>query len=359
MRNTFGNIMTLTTFGESHGIAIGGVIDGFPAGIEIDLDKVQWQLDRRRPGQSHVVSGRNECDKVEILSGMYEGTTLGSPIGFIIRNHAQRGADYDDMKRIFRPSHADFTTHAKYGLRDHRGAGRSSARETACRVVAGAFAMQALDKLGISVTAYCSQIGTIKLEESYEKLDLSLIGKNDVRCPDADMAMLMLQMLADAKAQGDTLGGVVSCVIKGVPAGVGEPVYGKLSATLASAMMSINAAKGFELGAGFDMARRKGSEVLDVFVSKNGKISTTTNYSGGIQGGMSNGQDICFNVAFKPVATLFQDVLTVDLDGKPITFHAKGRHDACVVPRAVPVVESMAAIVVLDQYLCNKTVHLC
>lgn len=355
MRNTFGNILTVTTFGESHGVAIGGVIDGFPAGVKIDFDFIQRQVSRRRPGQSAITTSRNEADEVEILSGVFEGVSLGTPIGFMIRNTNQHSSDYSDIAKCYRPSHADFTYQTKYGIRDYRGGGRSSARETAARVVAGAFAMQALKQLGIEVTAYTSQVASIAVDSSYQSFDLSEIDNNAVRCPDQEKATDMIAAITDAKAKGDTLGGVVSCVIKGVPAGLGEPVFSRLNAQLSMAMMSINAAKGVEFGLGFDFVNHRGSEVIDSFVSDGGKVRTTTNYSGGIQGGISNGEDIYFNVAFKPVATLLQDVPTIDMHGNATVLHAKGRHDPCVVPRAVPIVEAMAALVILDNYLLNRT----
>lgn len=355
MRNTFGNILTVSTFGESHGVAIGGVIDGFPAGVKIDFDFIQHQVSRRRPGQSAITTSRNEADEVEILSGVFEGVSLGTPIGFMIRNTNQHSSDYSDIAKCYRPSHADFTYQTKYGIRDYRGGGRSSARETAARVVAGAFAMQALKQLGIEVTAYTSQVASIVVDSSYQSLDLSAIDNNAVRCPDQEKADEMIAAITDAKAKGDTLGGVVSCVIKGVPAGLGEPVFSRLNAQLSMAMMSINAAKGVEFGLGFDFVNHRGSEVIDTFVSDGEKVRTTTNYSGGIQGGISNGEDIYFNVAFKPVATLLQDVPTIDVQGNATVLHAKGRHDPCVVPRAVPIVEAMAALVILDNYLLNRT----
>lgn len=355
MRNTFGTLFTLTTFGESHGEAIGGVVDGMPAGIDIDLEFIQSELSRRRPGQSHITTQRNEQDQVELLSGVFEGKSTGCPIGFIVRNTNQRSADYDNLRDLYRPSHADYTYAAKYGIRDYRGGGRSSARETAARVVAGAFAMQALEQLGIEVTAYTSQVASIAVDSSYQSLDLSAIDNNAVRCPDQEKAAEMIAAITDAKAKGDTLGGVVSCVIKGVPAGLGEPVFSRLNAQLSMAMMSINAAKGVEFGLGFDFVNHRGSEVIDSFVSDGEKVRTTSNYSGGIQGGISNGEDIYFNVAFKPVATLLQDVPTIDVHGNATVLHAKGRHDPCVVPRAVPIVEAMAALVILDNYLLNRT----
>ena len=357
MRNSFGNILTLTTFGESHGAAIGGVIDGFPAGVKIDFHEIQRMVARRRPGQSVITTSRNEADEVEVLSGVMEGISLGTPIGFIIRNTNQHSSDYSDIAKCFRPSHADFTYQSKYGIRDFRGGGRSSARETAARVVAGAFAMQALKQLNISITAYTSQVGEISTNKPYTALNLSDIDNNIVRCPDAEIAREMIA-ITDAKVKGDTLGGVVTCVIKGVPVGLGEPVFSRLNAQLGSAMLSINAAKGVDFGLGFGFVNRRGSEVVDCFTAENGCIRTVTNHSGGIQGGISNGEDIYFKVAFKPVATLLQDVDTVDVDGNPMVLRAKGRHDPCVVPRAVPIVEAMAAMVILDNYLLNRTSRL-
>lgn len=357
--NTIGKIFTFTGFGESHGPAIGGVIDGMPAGVAIDLNKVQHELDRRRPGQSAVTTARSESDTVHILSGLFEGITTGAPIGFVIHNENQHSDDYDHLRDTFRPSHADFTYTAKYGLRDHRGGGRSSARETATRVVAGAFARQALEHFGISVTAWTSQVGWIPLQKSVDRLDLSLIDSNPVRCPDPSTAASMERIILEAKAQGDTLGGIVSCVIKGVPAGLGDPVFGRLSARLADAMMSINAAKGFEYGMGFACVDKRGSELLDYFTTDDsGRISTLTNHSGGIQGGISNGADISFRVAFKPVATLLQEVPSVDKEGHPVVIKGRGRHDPCVVPRAVPVVEAMAAMVILDALLLDRAARL-
>ena len=358
MRNVFGNILTLTTYGESHGTAIGGVIDGFPSGIDVDIDFIQTELSRRRPGQSKITTGRNEADKVEILSGTFEGKTTGCPIGFIIKNSDQHSDDYDNMRNVFRPSHADFTYEMKYGIRDHRGGGRSSARETVARCVGGAFAKLALKKYGITINAFTSQVGNICLEKPYTFYNIALAETNSVRCPDSKIARVMEDLIENVKAEGDTIGGIVSCVIKGCPAGLGEPAFNKLQSMLAGAMMSINAAKGFEYGEGFASACRKGSELNDLFTNKNGKITTQTNHSGGIQGGISNGQDIYFRVAFKPVATLLQEVETVDADGNKTLLKAKGRHDPCVLPRAVPIVEAMAAIVILDAYLMNKTTHL-
>ncbi len=354
--NTFGNIFTLTTFGESHGEAIGGVVDGMPVGIEVDLDFIQSELNRRRPGQSSITTSRQEGDVVELLSGVFEGRTTGCPIGFIVRNTNQHSQDYENMRQMFRPSHADYTYYNKYGNRDYRGGGRSSARITISRVVAGALAKLALRQLNIQVKAYTSQVGDICLDRDYRKYDLSLTETNIVRCPDPIKAAEMVQLITQVKAEGDTIGGVITCVVKGCPAGMGEPEFGKLHAALGAAMLSINAVKGFEYGEGFDGAAGRGSEQNDVFVNDYGKIRTQTNHSGGIQGGISNGEDIYFRVAFKPVATLLREQSTVDIDGNPTKLTAKGRHDPCVLPRAVPVVEAMAAMTILDYYLLYKTV---
>ena len=350
--NTFGEIFRLTTFGESHGAAIGGVIDGMPAGISIDLGVVQHELDRRRPGQSALTTPRKESDRVEILSGLFEGKTTGTPIGFIIRNENQHSADYDNLRDVFRPSHADYTYYNKYGIRDHRGGGRASARETAARCVAGAFAKIALQAYGIDVKAYTSQVGGIALPGTYKDYDLNAIESNAVRCPDAATAEKMADLIKSVKAEGDTIGGIITGVITGVPVGVGEPVFGKLHAALGAAMLSINAAKGFDYGSGFEGVVQRGSEQNDLFVTDNeGHVHTLTNNSGGIQGGISNGEDIYFRVAFKPVATLLREQPTIDKDGNAATIKARGRHDACVLPRAVPVVESMAAVTLLDYLL--------
>ena len=350
--NTFGEIFRLTTFGESHGPAIGGVIDGMPAGIGIDLGVVQRELDRRRPGQSALTTPRKESDRVEILSGLFEGKTTGTPIGFIIRNENQHSADYDNLRDAFRPSHADYTYYNKYGIRDHRGGGRASARETAARCVAGAFAKIALQTQGISVKAYTSQVGGIALPGTYKDYDLDATERNAVRCPDAATAEKMAALIKSVKAEGDTIGGIITGVITGVPVGVGEPAFGKLHAALGAAMLSINAAKGFDYGSGFAGVTQRGSEQNDLFVTDNeGHVHTFTNNSGGIQGGISNGEDIYFRVAFKPVATLLREQPTIDKDGNAATIKARGRHDACVLPRAVPVVESMAAVTLLDYLL--------
>ena len=356
MRNSFGNIFVLTTFGESHGVAIGGVIDGMPAGIEIDFDFIQNELKRRRPGQSKITTSRSEPDKVEFFSGVFEGKSTGAPIGFAVYNTDQHSKDYDNMRALFRPSHADFTYYKKYGGRDYRGGGRSSARVTIARCVGGALAKLVLRKLHIDIKAYTSQVGNIILENDYHKYDLNTIEDNIVRCPDQRKAIEMTELIEQVKNEGDTIGGVVSCVIKGCPVGLGEPEFGKLHAQLGAAMLSINAAKGFEYGMGFAGVGKRGSEQNDVFYSQKGNISTVTNHSGGVQGGISNGQDIFFRVAFKPVATLLMPQETVDEHGDATSFHAHGRHDPCVLPRAVPIVEAMAAMVVLDNYLLNLTI---
>ena len=358
MRNTFGHIFTLTTFGESHGAGVGGVVDGFPAGIEIDADFIQSELDRRKPGQSRITTGRQEGDVVELLSGVFEGKSTGCPIGFLVRNTNQHSNDYENVRNVFRPSHADFTYTQKYGLRDHRGGGRSSARETISRCVGGALAKLALRQLGIEVTAYTSQVGAIALDRDYTKYDLTQIESNPVRCPDHEVAKRMEQLILDVKGDGDTIGGVVTCIVKGCPIGLGEPAFSKLHADLGAAMLGINAVKGFEYGEGFDGVAQRGSEQNDIFFSDNGQISTRTNHSGGIQGGISNGQDIYFRVLFKPVATQLRPQPTVTMQGEETELEVKGRHDPCVLPRAVPVVEAMAAMTILDHYLLNETVKL-
>mgnify|MGYP006327469935 FL=1 len=358
MRNTFGTLFTLTTFGESHGAAVGGVVDGMPAGIDIDEEFIQSELNRRRPGQSRITTSRNEADKVEILSGVFEGKSTGCPIGFVVRNTNQHSSDYENMRNLFRPSHADFTYWSKYGVRDHRGGGRSSARITISRCVGGALAKLVLRQLGISVQAYTSQVGAIALERDYHLYDLSLTETNAVRCPDPVKAQQMEDLIAQVKADGDTIGGIITCVVKGCPAGLGEPEFGKLHAALGAAMLGINAVKGFEYGEGFDGVTARGSEQNDIFVpsdTSSQAVTTLTNHSGGIQGGISNGQDIYFRVAFKPVATILQNQPTVNKDSEATEFTARGRHDPCVLPRAVPVVEAMAAMVVLDNWLMNRT----
>lgn len=353
--NSFGKIFQLTTFGESHGTAIGGVIDGVPANFQLDLDLVQKELDRRKPGQSELTTPRKESDTVEFLSGILDGKTLGSPIGFVMRNQDQKSKDYDKLKDVFRPSHADYTYIAKYGIRDHRGGGRSSARETACRVVAGAIAKQILAAKGVVISAYVSQVGDIELDEEYFELDLSQIEETPVRCPNLKAAKEMQTLIEKVKKEGDSLGGQITCVIQGTPIGLGEPVFDRLNADLAKAMFSINAVKGFELGSGFSAMYLKGSEHNDEFFEEDGEIYTETNNSGGIQGGISNGEDIYFNVAFKPTATIFKSQNTVTANYEEVQLQAAGRHDPCVIPRAVPIVESMSAIVILDHLLRQKT----
>ena len=353
--NTFGQIFRLTTFGESHGEAIGGVVDGMPAGIPIDVDFIQQELARRRPGQSHITTSRQEQDQVELLSGVFEGKSTGCPIGFIVRNTNQHSQDYENMRCLFRPSHADYTYYNKYGIRDHRGGGRSSARITISRCVGGALAKLALRQMGVSVQAYTSQVGPIALDRDYKRYDLSLTETNAVRCPDQEKALEMEELITQVKAEGDTIGGVITCIIKGCPIGVGEPEFGKLHAALGSAMLSINAVKGFEYGEGFDGVTARGSEQNDVFLSENGQITTKSNHSGGIQGGISNGQDIYCRIAFKPVATILTEQDTVDIEGNATTLTAKGRHDPCVLPRAVPIVEAMGAMTILDNILLKKT----
>jgi len=357
--NTFGNIYRLTSFGESHGEAIGGIIDGCPANISIDNEFIQKELDRRKPGQSAITTSRNEDDRVEFLSGIYEGKTIGTPIGFIVKNKNQHSSDYEHLKNVYRPSHADFTYQKKYGIRDYRGGGRSSARETVARVVGGAMAKVVLQELKIKITAFTSQVGPIRLEQSFSDLDLSNIDATSIRCPDTNLAEKMISYIQQIKDEGSTVGGIITCVCEGVPAGLGEPVFGKLHAALGNAMLSINAAKGFEYGLGFDSVKYKGSEINDIFYRHaNGKIGTKTNFSGGIQGGISTGEPIYFRVAFKPVATIMKEQQTVDKSGKLVMLQAKGRHDPCVLPRAIPIVEAMASMVILDYYLMNKSARL-
>ena len=360
--NTFGNIFRLTTFGESHGEAIGGVIDGMPAGIPIDVDFIQAELNRRRPGQSKITTARQEKDQVELLSGVFEGVSTGCPIGFIVRNTNQHSNDYDNMRDVFRPSHADYTYFYKYGVRDHRGGGRSSARITISRCVAGALAKLALQQVGITIHAYTSQVGDIRLEHDYNHYDLSKAETNAVRCPDEAKAAEMIRLIEEVKGEGDTIGGIITGVVKGCPPGLGEPEADKLHAALGAAMLSINAVKGFEYGDGFACVTQRGSQQNDIFLPPHqanseavATLPTASNHSGGIQGGISNGQDIYFRVAFKPVATLLREQPTVDIQGQATTLTARGRHDPCVLPRAVPVVEAMAAMVILDHYLMQKT----
>ena len=352
--NSFGKQFRITTFGESHGPMIGVVIDGCPAGLELNLEAIQRDLDRRKPGQSSIVTQRKEDEDFQIVSGFFEGKTTGTPLAMIIHNQNQKSKDYEHIKNQYRPSHADFTYDQKYGHRDYRGGGRSSARETANWVMAGAVAKQVLAQKTISIQAYVSQVGKIQLNTSYQELDLSTIEENIVRCPDQELAEEMIAYIKQIRKQGDTVGGVVSCVIKGSPVGLGNPVFEKLHANLGKAMLSINAVKGFSYGLGFQAANKKGSEHNDQFVQEQGNIKTTTNFSGGIQGGISNGMDIYFDVAFKPVATIMQDQESINKDGESVTVSGKGRHDPCVVPRAVPIVEAMAALVLVDEFLIQS-----
>ena len=348
--NTFGKIFKLTTFGESHGKAIGGIIDGCPAGVSVDFDNIQYEMDRRKPGQSKIVTQRKEPDTVEFLSGIFEGITTGTPIGFMIHNNNQKSKDYEHIKNSYRPSHADFVYDKKYGFRDYRGGGRSSARETAARVVAGSIAKQFMS--GVQFNAFVSGIGELKLKNPHLVNDFSSVESNPVRCPDPKMAKDMEELIKQIRKEGDTVGGTITCVIKNVPIGLGEPVFDKLHAELGKAMLSINAVKGFEYGSGFEGASWRGSKHNDLF---NTDGTTKTNYSGGIQGGISNGMDIYFNVAFKPVATIMQDQETIDRSGNETTMQGKGRHDPCVVPRAVPIVEAMASLVLADNFLIART----
>lgn len=357
--NTFGKLFTLTTFGESHGVAVGGVVDGMPPGIPIDIDFIQQELARRRPGQSRITTDRKELDQVELLSGVFEGRSTGTPIGFIVRNRNQQSKDYDSIANLFRPSHADYTYYNKYGIRDYRGGGRASARITLSRVVAGALAKLVLKLKGISITAYTSQVGNITLDKDYQKYDFSLIESNPVRCPEPKKAKEMEALIAEMKREGDTIGGVVTCVIKGCPVGLGEPEFDKLHAQLGAAILSINAAKGFEYGEGFASASYRGSQQNDVFIPSSDKqqthgIKAKTNHSGGIQGGISNREDIYFRVAFKPVATLLMEQETVNKEGEATKIDIHGRHDPCVLPRAVPIVEAMAAMTILDALLVDN-----
>ncbi|PKB00499.1 chorismate synthase [Flavobacteriaceae bacterium MAR_2009_75] len=349
--NTFGNIFKLSTFGESHGAAIGGVLDGCPSGIQLNLEAIQTDLNRRKPGQSAIVTQRKEPDTVEFYSGIFEGKTTGTPIGFAIHNTNQKSKDYSHIKDSYRPSHADYVYDKKYGFRDYRGGGRSSARETASRVVAGAIAKQFL--AGIKINAFVSQVGTLKMDKPYQELDFSKIESNPVRCPDQEMAAKMEEYIKEVRGEGDTIGGIITCVAQNVPVGLGEPVFDKLHAELGKAMLSINAVKGFEYGSGFEGVQMKGSAHNDQF---NSDGSTQSNHSGGIQGGISNGMDIYFNVAFKPVATIIQPYETIDKEGNKVQTKGKGRHDPCVVPRAVPIVEAMTALVLADYTLLNRTI---
>lgn len=352
--SSFGTIFKLTSFGESHGLAVGGVIEGVPPGIELDFESIQKELDRRKPGQSAIVTQRKESDTVVFQSGIFEGKTTGTPIGFYIENENQKSNDYSHLQDTYRPSHADFTYEKKYGIRDHRGGGRSSARETASRAVAGAIAKQILAKIGVRFSTYVDQVGAVRFEsEAFYTLDQ--IEANPVRCPDNEKAMDMESLIREIRSDGNTIGGAVRCVIEGVPVGLGEPVFDKLNAELGKAMLSINAVKGFEIGSGFDAISKKGTELNDLF---NSDGTTKTNHSGGIQGGISNGMPITFRVAFKPVATIMQPQESINREGEKVEVQGKGRHDPCVVPRAVPIVEAMAAMVILDFYLRNKSIHL-
>jgi chorismate synthase len=355
MSSTYGKLFKISTFGESHGPGIGVVIDGCPAGLPVDTEFIQHELDRRKPGQSRITTQRREADEFEVLSGLFEGQTQGTPIALLIRNTDQRSKDYGHIAEQFRPSHADYTYQTKYGSRDYRGGGRSSARETAARVAAGAIAKLLLQQQGVQIIAYVSQVGKLKLEKPYAELNLALVEENAVRCPDPDMAQQMFQYIDETRKRGDSIGGVVDCVVTGAPTGWGEPVFDKLHAELGKAMLSINAVKGFEYGSGFAGAELFGSEHNDEFYTDaEGRVRTKTNHSGGIQGGISNGETIYFRTAFKPVATIMQDQDSVDVHGKPVTVSGKGRHDPCVVPRAVPIVEAMAALVLADMYLRNR-----
>jgi chorismate synthase len=355
MGNSFGKLFKITTYGESHGLALGVIIEGCPAGLKIDEAKLIAEMQRRKPGQSKITTQRKEEDEFEIKSGVFEGVTTGTPIGIVINNSDQKSKDYSHISDKFRPSHADFTYFEKYGLRDYRGGGRSSARETAARVVAGAIAKQLLETKGISVQAYVSQVGELKLDKSYTELDLSKAEENILRCPDPVMAEEMIALIDSVRKDRDTIGGVVTCVIKNAPAGIGEPVFDRLHAELGKAMLSINAVKGFEYGSGFEGVKMRGSKHNDTFVQEGNKVHTLTNYSGGIQGGISNGEDIYFNVAFKPVATIMMDQDSVNEAGETVVVSGKGRHDPCVVPRAVPIVEAMAALVIADYILLAKS----
>jgi chorismate synthase len=353
--NSFGTLYKLTSFGESHGRGVGGILEGVMPGLELDLDFIQQELDRRRPGQSEITTPRDESDRVEFISGVMEGKATGTPLAFVIWNKDQRSGDYNNLKDIYRPSHADYTYQTKYGIRDHRGGGRSSARETIARVVAGAVAILMLRKLGISIQGYVSQVGAIKMETPYQELDLSVAETNIVRCPDPKTAEKMIAYIDGIRRDHDSVGGVVSCVIKGAPVGLGDPVFDKLHARLGQAMLSINAVKGFEYGSGFSAVEMLGSQHNDEFFMQDGRVHSRTNRSGGVQGGISNGEDVYFRVAFKPVATILKDQNTVDAAGNEVVMKAKGRHDPCVVPRAVPIVEAMAAMVLADAVLINKT----
>ena len=355
MGNSFGKLFKITTFGESHGLALGVIIEGCPAGLKIDEEKIRLEMQRRKPGQSKITTQRKEEDEIQILSGVFEGQTTGTPIGIVIPNSDQKSKDYSHISDKFRPSHADYTYFEKYGIRDYRGGGRSSARETAARVAAGAVAKQLLETKGVTVQAFVSQVGELTLEKSYQELDLSKAEDNIIRCPDPETAERMIELIDSVRLERDTIGGVVTCVIKNTPVGIGEPVFDRLHAELGKAMLSINAVKGFEYGSGFEGVKMRGSQHNDTFVKEGEKIHTLTNHSGGIQGGISNGEDIYFRVAFKPVATIMQDQESLNESGESVIVSGKGRHDPCVVPRAVPIVEAMAALVIADFILLAKS----
>ena len=358
MSNSYGTLFKITTFGESHGLSVGVVVDGCPAGLEISAEEIQQELERRRPGQSNITTQRKEEDEIIILSGLYENKTTGTPIAMMVNNKNQAGKDYSHLEHAFRPSHADYTYTTKYGLRDHRGGGRSSARETLARVAAGAIANKYLKQQNIQIASYVSAVGPIELKDSYEALDLSLIDSNKIRCPEPATAEAMIKLVEETRKNRDTVGGVITCVIKGAPVGLGEPAFDKLHAELGKAMLSINAVKGFEYGSGFAGTKMFGSQHNDEFYTdENGKIRTRTNYSGGIQGGISNGEDIYFRVAFKPVATILQPQTSINDTGESITLEGKGRHDPCVLPRAVPIVDAMAALVMIDFLLRQRAVR--
>ncbi|MDI9868318.1 MULTISPECIES: chorismate synthase [Flectobacillus] len=354
MSSTYGKLFKISTFGESHGQAVGVVVDGCPAGIPFDAEFIQSELDRRKPGQSRITTQRREADEFQVVSGVFEGKTTGTPIAMLVWNGDQRSKDYSHIAQQFRPSHADFTYQAKYGVRDYRGGGRSSARETVARVAAGALAKLVLKNIGIDIKAYVSQVGKLKLEKSYQELNLALAEENAVRCPDPALAQEMFDYIDETRKKGDSIGGIVDCVVTGTPVGLGEPVFDKLHAELGKAMLSINAVKGFEYGSGFAGVEMYGSEHNDEFFIEDEQVKTKSNHSGGIQGGISNGADIYFRTAFKPVATIMQDQASVDQEGNIVTVSGKGRHDPCVVPRAVPIVEAMAALVLVDFYLRNR-----
>ncbi len=355
MGNSFGKLFKITTFGESHGLALGVIIEGCPAGLKIDEEKIRLEMQRRKPGQSKITTQRKEEDEIQILSGVFDGISTGTPIGIVIPNSDQKSKDYSHISDKFRPSHADYTYFEKYGIRDYRGGGRSSARETAARVAAGAIAKQLLATKGVSVQAFVSQVGDLTLKKSYQELDLSKAEENIIRCPDPETAERMIELIESVRLERDTIGGVVTCVIKNTPVGIGEPVFDRLHAELGKAMLSINAVKGFEYGSGFEGVKMRGSQHNDSFVKEGERIHTLTNHSGGIQGGISNGEDIYFRVAFKPVATIMQDQESLNEAGESVTVSGKGRHDPCVVPRAVPIVEAMAALVIVDYILLSKS----